>query len=143
MKTRRLLMTTLAMLVVFASASYGAEAKKAKSNVESQNLEAMNKRMTEMQKEMTLIRETKDPKKKQALLEEHMKNMQANIDLMGKTMKDMGMMGGGVSHGNMMGKNQQYMMGQMGQMHGLMGQMMGQMQEHMNSCPFAGDPKKE
>jgi hypothetical protein len=111
--------------------------------MEKPSIEMMNSRMTEMQKEMDQINNAKDPKEKQTLLEKHMKNMQTQMNMMGQTIKDMGMMGGGMSKEKMMGKNQHGMMNQMGQMHGMMGQMMGQMQEHMNSCSFTQDSKKK
>lgn len=131
---RKYLITLLVAIFVFTNMSYAAETTKSKNSVEKPSMEMMNGHMTEMQKEMDQINSTKDPKEKQALLEKHMKNMQTQMNTMGKMMKDSGMMGAGMGKGKMMGKNQQGMMNQMGQMHGMMAQMMGQMQEHMNSC---------
>lgn len=143
MKKGKLFITFLATMMAFAGASYGAGTAKTNSDIDKPSIESMNKRMADMQKEMTQISETKDSKKKQILLEEHMKNMQTQIDMMGQMMKNTGMMGAGMGQGKMMGENQQHMMSQMGQMHGMMGQMMGQMQGHMDACPFAGDVKKK
>lgn len=143
MKTGKHLLIVAAAMFVFANMSYAAENTKSQSSVDKTNIETMNSRMTEMQKEMGQINNTKDPKEKQTLLEKHMKNMQTQMDMMGQTMKGMGMMEGGMGKGKMMGKNQPEMMNQMGQMHGMMGQMMGQMQEHMNSCPFTQESKKK
>jgi hypothetical protein len=143
MKSAKQFLTIVATTFVFASVSYAADNSKTQGTMEKPNMEMMNTRMSEMQKEMDQINNTKDPKEKQALLEKHMKNMQTQMDMMGQSMKGMGMMGGATGKGKMMGKNQQGMMNQMGQMHGMMGQMMGQMQEHMNSCPYNQDSIKK
>lgn len=120
-----------------------AESPKKTTAAEKPTIQRMNQRMGNMQAEMEKIKKTKDPKKKQALLEEHMKNMQNQMNMMGEMMNNKGMMGGNMGQGKMMGKNQQHMMNQMGEMHGMMVQMMGQMQKHMNACPFAESTKKE
>ena len=135
MKKNNIFISMVALVLTASSISFAADNQKSKVTKGKLSFEMMSKRMSDMQKEMTKIQNTKDPKKKQILLDEHMKNMQTQMNMMGTMMKDMGMMS--------RGKGQGRMMGQMGQMHGMMGQMMGQMQEHMNACPFVDSNKKE
>lgn len=124
MKTGKYFVTIATALFAFTSVSIAANPTKSKATLEKPSFEMMTSRMTEMQKEMDQINNTKDPKEKEVLLEKHMTNMQTQIDMMGQMMKDRTMMNGGMGQGKMMG-----------QMHGMMNQMMGQMQGHMNSCP--------
>lgn len=135
MKKKNIFISMVVLVFTASSISFASDTQKSKKTTEKPSFEMMNKRMADMQKEMTQIQNTEDPKKKQALLDEHMKNMQTQMNMMGTMMKDMGMMD--------RGKGQGRMMGQMGQMHGMMGQMMGQMQEHMKACPFAESNQKE
>jgi hypothetical protein len=133
MKTTKNFLTIAAAMFIFGSMTHAAENAKSQGATEKHSVEMMNNGMTEMQKEMDQIKSTKDPKQKQALLDKHMKTMQAQMDMMGQSMKGPGMMG----------KNQQGMMNQMGEMHGMMSQMMGQMQEHMKSCPMNQESMKK
>ncbi|MCB0273102.1 MAG: hypothetical protein KDD46_08810 [Bdellovibrionales bacterium] len=135
MKKKNIFISMVVLVFTASSISFASDTQKSKTTTEKPSFEMMNKRMADMQKEMTQIQNTKDPKRKQTLLNEHIKNMQTQMNMMGTMMKDMGMM----DHG----KGQGRMMGQMGQMHGMMGQMMGQMQEHMKACPFAESNQKE
>ena len=142
MKTIKNLITIVATVFVFSNISYAANTK-SQSPEKNPRAEMMDSDMTEMQKEMDQIKNTKDPKAKQVLLKKHMQNMQTHMTKMGKKMKNMGMMEGKMGKGKMMGQNNQGMMDQMGQMHSMMGQMMSQMQDHMNSCSMNQASKKK
>jgi hypothetical protein len=97
MKTIKNLITIVATVFVFSNISYAANTK-SQSPEKNPRAEMMDSDMTEMQKEMDQIKNTKDPKAKQVLLKKHMQNMQTHMTKMGKKMKNMGMMGQMMSH---------------------------------------------
>jgi|GEM_PF-4122703 len=69
-------------MLAFSSISYAADKTKSQSSVEKPSIEMMNSRMTELQKEMNQINNTKDSKQKHAdPNESHGPNASAN-DLM-------------------------------------------------------------
>jgi hypothetical protein len=134
---KKTLLTTTALLISLPmTASYAVDAHQPDQQGQGQSMsgqqgsgmmmENMQANMKTMMQQMDEIRNTEDPDKRDKLIEEHMKSMQGNMEMMRG-------MGGGMMMGMMGGKQQG------GQMGGDMTMRMDRMEQRMDMMQMMMD----
>jgi hypothetical protein len=97
---------TLAVLIVFASPVLAAEKVLSTDKPMRLSMETMHKHMQSMQQKMNEIKITKDPKKRQPLMQQHMQSMREGMMMMNESSNSKGMMMGGMSQPMMQEKKE-------------------------------------